>query len=234
MVKRAPIMGTFLPGSKEHSMKKVRDTAAGKKIGVHVVLDGARHVATIHVYHGASVRVDVITTEALADERNVEAYMRDHGVAEPPNLRVQQGRASGYGYDREAAAMAGLYVDGIQLRYHCETDGTLKRLLTKYHKEIDKCSSPEECKKVSKRYEAKAAAVGADFENYHRRTPTGERIFRYAFVRDGGEAWSDAICTECGDIISYSGPAYEQYGSISYRPGLDGLRCRGYTVITAI
>ena len=62
-------------------------------------------MATVHVYHGDSVKVDVYNY----GEKNPDAE----------NTPFQQGRASGYGYDRETAALSGLTIDGHELCDHC-------------------------------------------------------------------------------------------------------------------
>lgn len=120
-------------------MKYVRETAAGRKLSAFVIMKGARHVANVQVYHGQTCRVDVFQ-HGPAALKSVHAYIRDNKEAPkvrdfdgaiipadtPENLQKladywqQWGSAGGSGYDKETAAMAGLYVDGNRLTNHCE------------------------------------------------------------------------------------------------------------------
>lgn len=81
-------------------MKQVRESTAAKSISAYVILDKRnRHVATVQVHHGNScVAVDVW-----------------HNDATP----LQQGSASDYGYDKFAAALSGLTIDGHKMSDHC-------------------------------------------------------------------------------------------------------------------
>lgn len=96
--------------------KLVRDTKAGKSISAWVVLDCDNNlVATVQAHYSDSggVMIDIYSY-------NVES---SHG----PTLRgVQHGKASGYGYDKLTAALAGLEICGIRFMDHCETkDGNM-------------------------------------------------------------------------------------------------------------
>lgn len=119
-------------------MKYVRETAAGRKLSAFVIMKGARHVATVQVYHGQTCRVDVFE-HGPAALKSLKAYIRDNGKAPavrdfdgasipadtPENMQKladywqQSGSAGGGGYDKETAAMTGLYVDGNRLADHC-------------------------------------------------------------------------------------------------------------------
>lgn len=94
-------------------MKQVRETAAGKSISAWVILKDGKQVAQVQAHFGKSrVQVDIWAA---------------------PDWTIQQGSASGYGYDKLTAAMTGLYINGHKLTNHCETDETLKALLAEYH-----------------------------------------------------------------------------------------------------
>lgn len=94
-------------------MKQVRETAAGKSISAWVVLKDGKQVAQVQAHFGQSrVQVDIWAT---------------------PDWSIQQGSASGHGYDKLTAAMAGMTIDGIRITNHCETDATIKALLAEYH-----------------------------------------------------------------------------------------------------
>lgn len=98
-------------------MKQVRETAAGKAISAYIVLraDGT-HVATVQAFHGGSCQVDVWNF----GPDNPTAAKRDAARDFGP----QQYRAGGYGYDKFAAALAGVEIDGHHLTDHC--GGSLK------------------------------------------------------------------------------------------------------------
>ena len=91
-------------------MKQVRETAAGKSISAYVILNAkGDQVATVqaHFGGGGTCSVDCWTT----------------GDKYPP---LQQGRASGYGYDKFGAAIAGFVIDSHKLTNHCERTGAPK------------------------------------------------------------------------------------------------------------
>lgn len=119
-------------------MKYVRETAAGRNVSAWVIMKGARHVATIQARYGAAVLVNVFN-RGDSDVKSLKAYIRDNGAPKvrdidgalidmgtPEGLQRaaaywnQYGTAGGYGYDKETAAMSGLYVDGLRLSDHCE------------------------------------------------------------------------------------------------------------------
>jgi hypothetical protein len=88
-------------------MKQVRETKAGKSISAWIVLNPAgEEVANIQAYYADSggVTVDVFNYRA---SKSSEA------------LPYQQGHAGGYGYDKFAAALSGLEIDGVKMSDHC-------------------------------------------------------------------------------------------------------------------
>ena len=73
------------------------------------------HVATVQIHTTASTaRVDIW-----------------HMVGEQP---LQQGKASGYGFDKKAQALGGLMVDGITIYGDCVTDNKTKAFLKRFVK----------------------------------------------------------------------------------------------------
>lgn len=78
--------------------KYVRETAAAKSLSAWIILKGSRHVATVQAHYGSSRVL-------------VNIWQSGH--------ELQTGTASGYGYDKLTAALAGLTVDGHQLTDHC-------------------------------------------------------------------------------------------------------------------
>ena len=77
--------------------KRIYETQAGRALSAYAVLKGADLVAKVLVHHGQSR----VTVEVVAGGR------------------VQTGKASGYGYDKFTAALAGLVIDGHTMSDHC-------------------------------------------------------------------------------------------------------------------
>lgn len=81
--------------------KYVRETAAAKKISAYVVIDEkGKHVGTVQIHHGDACLVNVW----------------DHTDENANGPQV--GRASGCGYDKETAALAGLKIAGYEMFDH--------------------------------------------------------------------------------------------------------------------
>lgn len=96
--------------------KYVSDTAAGKSLSAYVILNRkGEHVATVKAHHGNS-----------RCTANVHCH-RDG---------FQHATASGYGYDKFTAALAGLTIDGHRMSDHCGE--SLKRPKRGYWLESDK------------------------------------------------------------------------------------------------
>lgn len=127
-------------------MKQVRETTAGKSISAYVILNKkGEHVATVqsHYSNGGTCTVDVWSENG-----------------DP----LQQGRAGGYGYDKFAAALAGLKIDGHTMADHCgdvpEQSAAKARLFSAYRKALGKPGFDQ------KAWNAKADKLGARFANY--------------------------------------------------------------------
>lgn len=82
-------------------MRRFHDFAATKNISVYVVMNGARHVATVRAHHAGACFVEVCNFGKGPD-------------------KVQTGTASGGGYDKFTAALAGLVIDGVTMAEHSE------------------------------------------------------------------------------------------------------------------
>ncbi len=228
-------------------MKYVRETAAGKSISAIVILRGARHVATIQAHYANSggVRVDVWQTDQRALERCAAAHARAFGPgALADDFMHQQGHASGYGYDKYAAALSGLWIDGIQMADHCGRDRKTDRLLARYHRDVAATSGGPCCQKIAKAYEAKAAKIGAHFANWEQRTPDGEALTRAQIgERNGAASVYGLVLRSDLERANGSGAAYppeydgrviRRWADLFIQPGTDRLRAMGYRVITAI
>jgi len=229
-------------------MKYVRETAAGKSISATVILRGARHVATIQVHYAntGGVRVDVWNVDEKARER-CAAAMRKLGIdRSPDDFMHQQGYASGYGYDKYAAALALLWIDGIRMVDHCGRDRKTDRLLARYHRDVAATSGGPCCQKIAKAYEAKAAKIGAHFANWEQLTPDGEALTRAAIgertINGGGDIVLKYGLIRRSDHHArfdeyppeYTGRVIRRWSSLYIHAGTDRLRHMGYRVITAI
>jgi len=91
-------------------MKQVRETQAVKQISAYVIISPkGEHVSTVqaHFTNSGMCRVDVWGKHEL----------------------IYQGKASGYGYDKFTAALAGAKIDGWQIYDHCGQNDESQRIL---------------------------------------------------------------------------------------------------------
>jgi hypothetical protein len=181
--------------------KQVRETTAGGAISAFVVLNKkGEHVATVnaHYSNGGRVSVDVwnhgdkaaarclatakktgALTEAKFDATKAKApdyYTTDDSRADWAAydlFGLQQSSAGGYGYDKFAAALSRLIIDGHTMADHCgqvpECEKARAALMRQYCKFHD--YSGERARAVEKGWDRKhwdkrAAAIGASFANY--------------------------------------------------------------------
>lgn len=173
--------------------KQVRETTAGQSVSAYVVLDKkGRHVATVqaHYSNGGTVTVDVWSHGDTANALNWKTARANGRVSDKdaaaliasapdyyttPESRedwaafkrfnLQHGRAGGYGYDKFAAAIAGLIIDGHTLANHCgqvpEDEKKRAALLRAYSKA---CAAGENGN--DKKWRDKAARIGCSFANW--------------------------------------------------------------------
>lgn len=107
----------------------------------------------------------------------VEAWCADFFPADGCR-GVQYGRAGGYGYDKQTAAMSGFIIDGHEITDHCGQDAMSAKLLKAWHR----AKTPE----GKKRVEDKARKSGYSFTNWN----TEARKPGYSFTNwDTGDGW---------------------------------------------
>ena len=171
---------------------QVRETKAGRAISAYIVLDkkGA-HVATINAHYsdGGRVSVDVwniggavirsfetarkigrVSDKALAAmAEKAPDYYKEQTEREEWAARdmygLQQSSAGGYGYDKYAAALAGLIIDGHTMANHCgqvpEDEKKRAALMRSYIKAVES-GAPA----AGKEWREKAARIGCHFTNW--------------------------------------------------------------------
>lgn len=215
---------------------QVRETSAGKSVSAFIVLNKkGEHVATVnaHFANSGRVTVDVWNTGAGTVERCLEAALKA-GYVTPVQIEnrkaallakndwmkadtvggyvaqnmfgLQQGGAGGGGYDKFAAALSGLWIDGQQIANHCGTVANAEKakaaLFTQYCKFHDYSGEVGRAKENGwdrKHWDKRAEKIGARFANYSTDTPCAPR-----------------------------------YASLHFTAGLERLEMLGYTVIQAI
>lgn len=112
--------------------KYVRDTKGGKACSAYAISKGSRHVANVQVHfsdnpNGSVCLVNVFQAPEsylrCERARNLATGKRKGEEAERKDahesFQFQYGRAGGYGYDKFAAALSGLYIDGHAMTDHC-------------------------------------------------------------------------------------------------------------------
>lgn len=104
--------------------------------------------------------------QALYTASAVRVQVWDWSKPEP----VQNGKASGCGYDKFTAALAGCTVDGITLTDHCSKDSRTSAILEAYTREIIKAqkagADKDQQYKIEKKWRNKAEKYGSHFANY--------------------------------------------------------------------
>lgn len=107
-------------------VKYVRETGAAKSVSATVIMKGARHVATVQAHYGSS---RVLVNVWQESEAYRKSFTKAHNAPTTDSeldraaydlFAFQQGTASGYGYDKFAAALAGLIIDGHTMGDHCQ------------------------------------------------------------------------------------------------------------------
>jgi hypothetical protein len=100
--------------------KYVMDTKAARALRAVVIMKGKRHVATIRAYFGQGgsclVNVWQDSPGQLARPDTDGKWRRQTAH---DRFQFQHGRATGYGYDKYAAALSGVVIDGHRMTDHC-------------------------------------------------------------------------------------------------------------------
>ena len=164
-------------------IKQVRETAAGQSISATVILNKkGEHVATIqaHCSNAGRVTVDVwnhgdavARCYAMKNPNTGGAATYGRWLAECDAqayglFGLQQGSAGGYGYDKHAAAMTGLIIDGHTIADHCgqvpEDEKARAALLRAYWKAVKagKANTAE----TRDGWQQKAKRIGCHFANW--------------------------------------------------------------------
>lgn len=176
---------------------QVRETSAGKSVSAFIVMNKkGEHVATVNAHFANSGRVTVdvwnqgdkaaerclaaavksghITASRLANALAASEVKRaswgtaDHmGYVAYDIFGLQQGSAGGGGYDKFAAAISGIWIDGVQMTNHCGSDATSQKLMRAYVKAAATRAPGETGRSdTQKVWDAKAAKIGASFANW--------------------------------------------------------------------
>lgn len=181
--------------------KQVRETTAGAVISAWVILNKkGQHVATVnaHYSNGGRVTVDVWNigeavqrsfstariTGAISDAKAAQTaakapdYYTDDASrldwAAYDAMRMQQSSAGGYGYDKFAAALSGLVIDGHTIADHCgqvpeaeKARAALMRQYCKFHDYSGERTRALENGWDQAYWNKRAARIGASFANYN-------------------------------------------------------------------
>lgn len=180
---------------------QARETSAGKSISAWVILNKKGvHVATVNAHYGNGGRVSVdVWNIGTAAVGNSFAIARANGrisdadlakrIGKAPDyykteesrvdwaaydaMGMQQSAAGGYGYDKFAAALSGLIIDGHTMADHCgqvpEAEKARAALMRQYCKFHD--YSGERARAAEKGWDRaywdnRAARIGTSFANY--------------------------------------------------------------------
>lgn len=111
--------------------KYVNETAAGRAVSAKIIMKNGKVVATVQVHQGASGNVLVnIFQQGDAVARSLKAAQKDKAKVQTDAygqaMHFQSASAGGYGYDKETAALVGLYIDGHRMTDHCSRVGAPK------------------------------------------------------------------------------------------------------------
>lgn len=172
---------------------QVRETSAGKSISAWVILNKKGvHVATVnaHYSNGGRVSVDVWNIGA-ASVGNSFAIARANGrigdadlaklISKAPDyyktdesriewaawesMGLQQSAAGGYGYDKLAAALSGLVIDGHTMADHCGQVPEAEKARAALMRQYCKAMASGDNVKARRHWDDKAARIGCSFAN---------------------------------------------------------------------
>lgn len=164
-------------------MKHIADRA---NVAANVILNKkGEHVATVQTLYGSGGTVhvelwnagnavlrclDTALKTGRVTEKQLQKAMDDAKYCSTPEskrlyaagelFRCQSGRAGGYGYDKAAAALAGMLIDGHTMANHCghvpEAEKARARMIAAYKRDTDK---------DYRKWSDKARAQGMHFAN---------------------------------------------------------------------
>ena len=158
--------------------KQVRETAAGQSISASVILNKkGEHVATVqaHYSNAGRVTVDVWSTsvglEGMCKRADLWAKLptdKDYKAGAFDLWHLQQGSAGGYGYDKHAAALAGLIIDGHTIADHCgqvpEAEKARVSLMRAYRRAV--VGNAVKTPAARDGWQQKAKRIGCHFANW--------------------------------------------------------------------
>jgi hypothetical protein len=158
--------------------KQVRETAAGQSISASVILNKkGEHVATVqaHYSNAGRVTVDVWSTsvglEGMCERADLWAKLptdKDYKAGAFDLWSLQQGSAGGYGYDKHAAALAGLIIDGHTIADHCgqvpEAEKARVSLMRAYRRAV--VGNAVKTPAARDGWQQKAKRIGCHFANW--------------------------------------------------------------------
>lgn len=222
------------------------------------------HVATIRVLYGsggtvhaeifnhgdAAIRACLDTAEktgrvsakdiAKADSIAPEYYVTPEarrGYVAHELFSIQRGRAGGGGYDKRAAALAGMLIDGHTLANHCgnvpEDESKRARLFAEYCRAHD--SAEGEARYLDKYdngngysyWSKRAARIGCSFSNWQ---GSDAEAIAQNVKRGMSEKEARAAINSYGGPRPYRGRS----SSLYFMPGPGRLESLGYRVLEAI
>lgn len=128
-------------------MNYISDTKAGKAISAYLIFDKRGElVGKIQAHYSDGGTCWVQLWDWTNDER----------------FQIQNGKATGYGYDKFTAAISGMTFAGFTLADHCDTNDTTKRAMAAYTKLADQTGEGWKQPEFFARWKAR----GVDFANY--------------------------------------------------------------------
>ena len=141
----------------------VSETKAAGSISAWIITDKrGEFVAKVQAHYGSGGRVLVNVFQASACAARcakVRGLLSDKAREQ---FGFQYGSASGGGYDKEAAALAGLIIDGHSIADHCggvpEDEKKRARLLAAYNRNPNA--------RTAKEWDAAAERIGARWANW--------------------------------------------------------------------
>lgn len=217
--------------------KYVRETAPAKSVSATVIMKGARHVATVQAHYGSS---RVLVNVWQESEAYRKSFTKAHNAPTTDSeldraayelFAFQQGTASGYGYDKFAAALSGLIIDGHTMGNHCEF----------WRKPPKGRATFPETAKAPKGWSFAnwtrwSKSRGKSMHAYDWRDMAKAELFPNGLPENDAGAW-DSIHARANELEAEwreSDDCESGYSDCYRATGLDYLRAIGYSLINAI